>query len=410
MPRRNSKHLTDPGIGKIGRAPKGKRAERFDAGAPGLCLRVTDNGVKSWSVYYRLDGKHQRITIGTWPEVGVAEARECAREIKGQAKVGVDPKAVKEADETEAHAAQEEARKTFGAVAEKYIKRECSKLKRGHEYEAAIRRELLPAWGTHFMTDLRRLHLSELTDVFLDAGRPMAAYRVHEIVKRIFNWAVERGEIEASPFATMKPPVSKVIRDRVLAPDEIKAVWETWDEMDYPFGPLGQLLLTTAQRLNEVARMQWAEVNTDTAVWTIPAERTKSGRDMEVPLSSLALDILKALPRFTEGGHVFTTTSGVRPVSGFSKMKARTDGLSDVTGWRLHDLRRTARTGLAELGVPEIIAEKVLNHAERNVLAKIYNRHEYADEKRDALERWARRLNEILEPPPENVVRLEVQG
>jgi integrase len=395
----------------MGKAAKGKRIEKFDAGAPGLCLRITDKGAKSWSVYYRLNGKHQRMTIGTWgkeaPGVGVAEARDRAREIKEQAKGGVDPKGVRAAITA---ATQTEAGKTFTVVAENYIKRECSKLKRGKEYEAAIRRELLPPWGAHLMTDLRRLHLSELTDVLLDAGKPGAANRVHEIAKRIFNWAVERGEIEASPFATMKAPVSKVMRERVLKPHEIEAVWKAWDVMGYPLGPLGKLLLVTAQRLREVAMMQWVEMDRDNAMWVIPADRTKSGRETEVPLSSLALDILDGLPRFAQRDHVFTTTSGERPVSGFSKMKARTDSFSGVTDWRLHDLRRTARTGLAELGVPEIIAEKVLNHSPRNILTTIYNRHEYADEKRDALERWALRLREITEPAPENVVRMKAQG
>jgi integrase len=179
--------------------------------------------------------------------------------------------------------------------------------------------------------------------------------------------------------------------------------------MDYPYGPLGKLLLMTAQRLNEVAQMQWCEIDRDNALWVMSADRTKSGRETEVPLSSLALEILDDLPRFTQGDYIFTATSGQRSVTGFSKMKTRADNLSGVTGWRLHDLRRTARTGLAEIGIPEIIAEMVMNHAPRNVLAKIYNRHEYAAEKRDALERWALRLREITEPPPENVVKLKAK-
>ncbi len=144
MPRKNSKHLTDPGIAKIGRAPKGKRIERFDAGAPGLALRVTDRGVKSWSVYYRLNGKHRRSTIGTYPEIGVAEARERAGEIKKQAKQGVDPKVAADAEK----AAVQAGAQTFGAIAEKYIKRECSGLRRGWEVERIIRRELMPGWPT----------------------------------------------------------------------------------------------------------------------------------------------------------------------------------------------------------------------------------------------------------------------
>ena len=145
--------------------------------------------------------------------------------------------------------------------------------------------------------------------------------------------------------------------------------------------------------------MKWSEIDHDNAMWIIPGERTKSGREMEVPLSSLALEILDTLPRFTEGDFVFTTTSGESPVAGFSTSKRRTDTLiieaareqaeengqdpeavEPMPPWRTHDLRRTARTGLAELGIPQIVAEKVLNHAERNVRVKTYDTHAYATE------------------------------
>ncbi len=421
MPKKNSRHLTDPGIGKMSKAKKGKRIEKFDAGAPGLCLRITDNGVKSWSVYYRLGSAHKRETIGRWPEIGVAQARNQARDIKGQAKAGIDPKSAREALEA---AAEDETPGTFGAIAELYIKREClghdlangkalpPKLKRGWEVERIIRRELMPHWQHRPLAELRKRDAIKLTEALVDAGKPAAAHRLHEIIRRIGRWAARRDEIDLNPFADMDPPTPQVIRDRYLKPDEIEAVWQAWDVMGFPFGPLGKMLLTTAQRLNEVAQMKWPEIDRANALWIIPGERTKSGREMEVPLSSLAFEILDALPRFADDGtaFMFTTTSGQRPVSGFSKMKARTDDLSDVTNWRLHDLRRTARTGLAELGVPQIVAEKVLNHAERNVLVKTYDRHEYAAEKRDALERWALRLREITEPPPENVVKLKAGG
>ena len=416
MPRRNSKFMTEPGIAKMAKAPKDKRIERFDSGADGLALRITDRGAKTWCISYHFPDdqgrpKHHRYTIGPWPAIRLTQAREEARKVKAEVRAGIDPKVARAGEQTAARAkAQANARSTFQAIAENYINRECSRLKRGREYDAAIRRELLPTWGARPIADLRRPHLIELTDALLDAGKPMAAYRVYEIAKRILNWAVERGEIEASPFATMKPPAPKVMRDRVLKPEEIKPVWEAWGAMDYPFGPLGKLLLMTAQRLNEVARMQWSEINRNNSLWVIAADRTKSGRETEVPLSSLALEILDDLPRYADGDYLFTTTGGRRPVSGFNKMKTRTDKLSGVTGWRLHDLRRTARTGLAELGVPEIITEMVMNHAPRNTLAKIYNRHEYAVEKRDALERWALRLREITEPPPENVVKLKAKG
>ncbi|MFB3110619.1 MAG: tyrosine-type recombinase/integrase, partial [Gemmatimonadales bacterium] len=264
------------------------------------------------------------------------------------------------------------------------------------------------------------------TEALVDDGRPGAAHRLHGIIRRIGRWAVRRDRIDLNPFADMDPPVDKVVRDRYLKPHEIEAVWSAWDAIGYPFGPFGKLLLATAQRLREVAQMQWPEVDYDNAMWIIPGKRTKSGRAMEVPLSSLALEILDTLPRCTEGDFVFTTTSGESPVSGFSKSKRRTDTLileaareqakkagedpesvELMPHWRTHDLRRTARTGLAELGISQIVAEKVLNHAERNVLVKTYDRHEYAAEKRVALERWALRLREITEPSPQNVVKLK---
>ena len=437
MPRGSAKHLTDPGIGKMSKAKKGKRVERFDAGAPGLALRITEKGVKSWSVYYWLDGKHQRLTLGTWPEIGVAVAREQARVIKSRAKASVNPKRAREA---EIAAAEGEVSDTFGAIAEQYIKIEClerklrngkalpPKLKRGWEVERIIRRELMPHWQHRPIAELRKRDAIKLTEALVDAGTPAAAHRLHEIIRRIGRWAARQDKIDLNPFTEMDRPTPKVMRDRVLKPDEIAAVWRAWDTMGYPFGTLGKLLLATAQRLNEVAQMRWIEIDRDNALWIIPANRTKSDRESEVPLSSLVLDILDALPRFGDDSFVFTKTSGQRPVTGFSRMKTRTDTLileaareraeeaggnselvEPMPHWRTHDLRRSARTGLAELGVPQIVAERVLNHAESNALVKTYDRHEYATEKRDALERWANRLREITEPPPENVVKLKAK-
>ncbi len=241
----------------------------------------------------------------------------------------------------------------------------------------------------------------------------MAARRVFETAKRIFNWGLDRGDIKASPFAAMKPPVKKVVRDRALKEHEIKALWSVWAEQAYPFGRLQQLLLLLGQRRSEVANMCWSEVDFDKREWTIPAERSKSKREHIVPLPGAAVDILKSLPRFANGDFVFTTTAGRRPVGGFSKVKARTDQMladqdTTIENWRVHDLRRTCRTGMARLGVPEIVSERVLNHLPRG-LGKIYNVHEYLDEKRDALARWAQEVANIVEPPPENVVKLSAK-
>ncbi len=184
--------------------------------------------------------------------------------------------------------------------------------------------------------------------------------------------------------------------------------------MGYPFGSLQQLLLLLGQRRSEVAEMQWSEVDTEKREWTISARRSKNDSEHIVPLPDAAVDILDSLPRFTEGDFMFSTTAGRRPVSGFSKAKLRTDEIlakhkTAIEGWRVHDLRRTCRSEMARLGVPEIVGERVLNHLPKG-LAKTYNVHEYLDEKADALDRWAQEVQNIVEPPPPNVVKLKEHG
>jgi len=411
--------MSDPGIGKLSKASKGKRVERFDSGADGLCLRITDRGSKTWCISYHLpdeDGepKHHRFTIGPWPAIGVAEARDQARLVKSQARAGMDPKAVRqEAREKERASAKTKTRKNFKAIAENYIALEVPGLKRGSESEALIRKTLIPEWGDRQASKIEPGDLTELTDRLQKDGKPMAARRAYEIATRVFNWAQGRGDIEASPFAALKPPVKKKPRGRALKEYEIKALWPVLTELAYPFGPLQQLLLLLGQRRSEVAEMRWSEVNSKKREWTIPAERSKNDSEHIVPLPDAAVDILDSLPRFTEGDFVFTTTAGRRPVSGFSKAKLRTDQMlhgqdSPIADWRVHDLRRTCRTGMARLGVPEIVSERVLNHLPQG-LGKIYNVHEYLDEKRDALVQWAQEIQNITEPPPPNVVKLKAK-
>ena len=425
MPRKNSKPMSDPGIAKIGKAPKGKRKELFDALAPGLCLRVTESGTKTWSCYYRLHGTNKRHTIGPWPAIKVAEARDRAREVKEQARAGVDPKTVVDAARDSAKAKAETAEHTtFGIIAELYIRRECcdennqpKRLKRGPAYAAVIRRELIPQWKDRQIAELRRGDLTIITDAIIDSGRPAAALRVFEITKTLFNWAADRGDIEMSAFAAMRPPVSKVARDRVLTDTEIPLVWHGADALEYPFGTLVKLLLLTGQRRDEVAGMSWSEIDLEKKEWVIPARRSKSQREHSVFLSSLAMEILESLPRFTQGDYLLTTTGGQKPSSGFSKGKARLDtkmleiqqeddeAAEPIPAWRFHDLRRTCRTGLAMLGCSEIVSERILNHAPKG-LSGVYNRFQYADEKRGGLERWARHVAGLLTPPPPNVVAL----
>jgi integrase len=189
-------------------------------------------------------------------------------------------------------------------------------------------------------------------------------------------------------------PGKAVSRERVLSNEEIRKVWHGAEEMGYPFGSVVQLLMLTALRLNEVAKAKWDDIDLEVGVWRIPRENVKADRSHEVPLSKQAIAIFKALPRFTDA-YVFTSTAGKSHISGFSKAKARLDKFSGVTDWRLHDLRRTAGTNMAKLGVPVYTISRVLNHAQGGVTA-IYDRHSYMPEKKEALKKWARKLDQIL--------------
>ncbi len=412
MPKKNSRELTDDVIDGLPKAHRGKRSELFDSVVPGLCLRVTDKGRKSWSVYFRINGKNSRLTLGAHPEMEVADARSAAGMARDQAKANIDPRTMREVAKANARAearAKAEALRLFGPLAEKYVEREIPKLKRGKEIEAIIRREILPYWKDQPVAELRKRDAIVLLDRLIDAGHPAAAHRLAERIKRVFNWLVERDEIEVSPMAALKSGAKLESRARTLNDAEIKTLWAALDKVGEPIGSLVKLLLLTGQRRSEVAEMTRAELDFDKAEWTIPAERSKNGKPHIVPLAPAAVDLLKSLPEFTAGPYLFSTQHGRKPISGFTKMKARIDEIAPLPHWVIHDLRRTCRTKLSALGVSEVVAERVLNHVPRG-MAKVYNMHEFLPEKREALEKWAARLRDILEPAPANVVKLDEAG
>jgi integrase len=405
MPKLAKKALTAVALKTIGR-PRSGQKEIADGVVRGLRFRVTSANTRSYILSYRVKGRLTRRVIGYYPKMDLAEARRLAQEIRD----GGHPVEVLGIEEPE------EPELTFGQLAESYIARGMihrTGIRAGQPHASAvdterlIRKEILPTWGDFEVNTLTKKDATVLTDAIIDRGAPQTANAVHRTYHAIINWAVRRGEVDANPFSLMGAPSPTVERTRLLAPDEIKAIWNACYMMGYPFGPFYRLLLLTGQRRDEVSGLWWRELDLRDRIWRIPGERTKNGLPHEVPLSSLVMQEIENLPRFKVSDYVFTTTDGERPVSGFSRSKRRLDRYSGVKDWRGHDLRRCVRTGMAELGVPEIVAERVLNHAERNVLVRTYNRYSYLDEKRDALERWAGHVRDIVSPPPENVVRME---
>jgi integrase len=264
----------------------------------------------------------------------------------------------------------------------------------------------------------------ELLDGIVDSGRGTSANRVLAHTRKFLNWCVERDILQASPAAGVKAPADENARDRVLSDDEIRLFWAACDDAGFPFGPLGKLLLLTGQRRGEVGEITDKEISGDT--WSLAPDRTKNGRAHDVPLSQAAQAILAGVERIkSKAGYLFTTT-GETPVSGFSKahkaISAKMAELAseaageavEIPAWTWHDLRRTCATGLARLGVPVWVTEAALNHVSgtRAGLVSVYQRHDYAAEKREALDLWALAVVDIvagLDPVAEKAKRDEAR-
>ena len=386
-----AKTLTEAAIQRV-RPPATGRKDYADAVVPGLALRVTSNGVKSFSMRTRLHGRQIRVDCGRYGAVSLADARTKARAALAKVEQGEDPRITR----------AERAPDTYDSVLEEYLTRQVrGRLRTAREVEQKFALHVTPRWGGRRIDAITRRDVIELVDAVADKGAPIAANRVLAMVRKFFNWCLERDILEATPAASVKAPSPETERDRVLSDAEVVTIWNAAGELGYPLGPFVRMLMTTAQRLSEVAHMARADIEGD--VWTLPREITKSDRSHEVPLSPLAKAVLRETA--DTGDLLFPSRRGDRPVSGFSKMKASLDALSGVEDWRLHDLRRTAATTMARLGVPVFVVSRVLNHAEGGV-TRIYARASYLEEKRRALNVWSRQLETILGVADENVVAL----
>ena len=239
-----------------------------------------------------------------------------------------------------------------------------------------------------------------------DSGRDVSANRVLAHLSAFFNWAVRRDVIETNPASNVARTVKEVGRERFLSDEEIKLFWQACDRVGQPFGALFKVMLLTGQRRSEVAGMTDAEI--DGTMWSLEGSRTKNGRAHTVPLSGAVLDLLNSVVRYPRSPFIFTTT-GKTPVSGFSKsfstlcaaMLELGQGSSppiDIVPWRLHDLRRTCATGLASLRVPVRVTEAALNHVSGTGggIVAVYQKHDFADERREALDAWASYVMELV--------------
>jgi integrase len=428
------KTLNDRMLNGLKAAPAGKRYVRMDALVPGFGVRVTDTGQKTFILVGRFGGAQHptRRAIGEYGAVTLDKARETARAWIEMNRKGIDPRAH---EEQQRITQQRRQANSFRAVAEDFIRlavvgpnREKPKQRKGLEVERDLRREFIHRWGGRPITEINSHDVIAVLDEVVSRGATYQAHNLLGHIRRLFNWAIARGVygLERSPCDRMKPRDvigAKAVRSRVLTDPELLAFWRATEKIGYPYGPLFRLLALTIQRKSEVAEAAWPELDLKKALWTIPAERMKSDAPHIVPLTEDAIAILKSLPEFKSGDFVFSTCFGKSAVNGFSKAKNRLDGLmlselraaAEAGGedpgkvklrpFTIQDIRRTGRTGLSALPVPDMVRELVIAHAKPG-LHRVYDQHAYVDEKRRALELWAARLRSIVEPGRANVVRL----
>jgi integrase len=339
-------------------------------------------------------GKKWRIPLGAINAIPLAEARKRVQAIMGAVAGGTNPAAERKeaAEKARAEAAREVM--TLAALLENWSELHLSARRPGYAAEAV--RALKHAFGKQLdrpAEDLDRASVVRVFDKMAHEGRPVMAAQTASYGRAAYNWALKRGTITTNPFSNL-PATPMVKREKVLSDEELAAIWQATGE-EGNFNRIVRALILTGQRREEVAGMTWDELSPDLATWTLPASRAKNGEAHAVPLSAPMQDLIKSQPRF--GELVFSGLRGA--FSGWSKSKAALDARSDVRDWRLHDLRRTAATGLQKLGVRLEVTEAVLNHisGSRAGITGIYQRYDFAKEKRDALEAWGERVMTIVE-------------
>lgn len=430
-----TKKLTDLFVDRV-KPPARGRVEYFDAVFGGLALRVTDRGHKSWSLFYRIGGRLRRFTIGNYPPIKPAQARREANDALERVRQGIDPIVEKKIRRTSPSPEND----TFGILSQDYLEKYARKNTASSMYKETkrmIERDVLPIWRDRPISGITRRDVISVVDSIVARGAEVQANRMLARLKALFNWAVEKDRITVSPTTGMRPLTKEYARDRALTDDELRWLWEACETIGWPFGHLAKLLLLTAQRRDEVGGMEWPEIDLVKKTWTIPRAKSKNNRAHEVQLSATAIEVLRSIPH-VDNGFVFTTT-GATPVSGFSRAKLRLDaamikarrqslglpekdadlrkslGIADgkplpaeIPDWIFHDLRRTAATGMARLNIAPHVVDKVLNHVSGKIrgVAAVYNRFEYINERRAALEAWGRYVINIVALEATNVVSM----
>lgn len=357
-----AKVLTDRIVKSL--KPDTRQYDVRDAALPGLAIRVNADGTKTWSITISRGGRRQRMKLGRYPDLSLSDAR-----LRGTERKLAGPR--------------------VGGSVESVFTVYLDEIRKSHrawrDVEQVGRLYMLPLMGTRDMDAITAADGVEMMDLIRRKSSDNRSAKAIAYLRPFFRWAAGRSIIPTNPWAVIVPPSNTTeARERVLTDNELAAVWNFAKTDTYPFGPFLQMLILTAQRRAEVGGIAWAELDLERALWTIPAARHKQKRGHEIPLTAAALGIITSLPRHCDWLYSTTRRS---PISGFGKFKQRIDKATGVGNWRLHDLRRTAATRMAEMQVPRFTVARVLGHSDTAVTA-IYDRANYRAEKLEALVRW----------------------
>ena len=364
-----------------------------------LGVRVSPTGRRSFVYIYKQGRRTRFMTLGTYPEMTVAMAHEAFGKATVQRERGLDP-AVAHVD---ANAIQRAA-PTVAELVERYIAEYARgpglepRKKSWRRDEALLTRHLLPSWGHHRAAAMTRKDVRVVLDAIVRTGHGITANRTFEVMRKMFNWAIDEEVIEHSPCVRVPTPVRQRSRERVLSVAELRRFLERLPEVEMEFSSRLALfsLLLTAQRSCEALTMEWTEIDLERRLWTIPGRKAKNGDLHTVPLSSPALDVLTIARRLGGQQFVLPSRRGDRPMGETALPHALRRSLDrlEIAPFTPHDLRRTAATRMSEAGVTRLVVRRILNHRDAEVTAT-YDRYSYDAEKRAALEAWAGELGEL---------------
>jgi integrase len=364
----------------------------WDAGCPGFGVKVTPKGRKVFIVLYRTGGAGSKLckyTIGPYGRVTLHQARVTAQKVFAAKLEGRDLAAEKR-----------EARRRVVAdrvedLLETFILQHVSQNRSAYEIARLLRREMGKPWTGRSIHEITKRDVVEVISAIEQRGAPGTANKTLKVMKTFLRWCVGRAILDRSPAEGVPLPAKVVTRDRVLTDRELAQIILAARQISGPYGGIVELLALTGQRREEVAAMTWGELDLHQRVWTLPKSRTKNAKGHVVHLSEQSMAVVRHMT--VRGPFVFTVL-GIKPFREFSRAKRQIDELSGVTGWRLHDLRRTCVSGMARLGVAPHVADKILNHQSGTIsgVAAVYQRHEFFAERRAALDLWGAHIGQLL--------------